>query len=93
MTPPDGMAAGSGRTDRQLIGTVVAGAYVVLVALCFAYFYPIFVGQLITYDQLVDANVAGRPLDLIKRRGAELRKCGEASRNCVPRARPQMGAA
>jgi dolichyl-phosphate-mannose-protein mannosyltransferase len=27
----------------------VAGVYVVLVALCFAYFYPIFVGQLIPY--------------------------------------------
>ena len=50
MTPPEGIAAGAARTDRQLIGTVVAGAYVVLVALCFAYFYPIFVGQLIPYD-------------------------------------------
>ncbi len=50
MTPPDGIVAGKARSDRQLIGTVVAGAYVVLVALCFAYFYPIFVGQLIPYQ-------------------------------------------
>ncbi|HEV7965132.1 MAG TPA: glycosyltransferase family 39 protein [Actinoplanes sp.] len=50
MTPPEGTAAGSGRTDRQLIGTVAAGVYVAAVALCFAYFFPIFVGQLIPYD-------------------------------------------
>jgi len=50
MTPPTGVVAGKARPDRQVIGTVVAGAYVVLVALCFAYFHPIFVGQLITYE-------------------------------------------
>jgi dolichyl-phosphate-mannose--protein O-mannosyl transferase len=50
MTPPEGTAAGSRRTDRQLIGTVAAGVYVAAVALCFAYFFPIFVGQLIPYD-------------------------------------------
>ncbi|MCY1144898.1 phospholipid carrier-dependent glycosyltransferase [Actinoplanes sp. Pm04-4] len=50
MTPPEGVARGSGRSDRQLIGTVVAAAYLVLVAVCFAYFYPIFVGQLIPYE-------------------------------------------
>jgi dolichyl-phosphate-mannose-protein mannosyltransferase len=50
MTPPEGVASGKARSDRQLIGTVVVGAYVVLVALCFAYFHPIFVAQLITYD-------------------------------------------
>ncbi|GLY03365.1 glycosyltransferase family 39 protein [Actinoplanes sp. NBRC 101535] len=50
MTPPSGMAAGAARTDRQLIGTVVAVTYVVLVALCFAYFYPVFVGTLMPYD-------------------------------------------
>jgi dolichyl-phosphate-mannose-protein mannosyltransferase len=36
--------------DRRLIGAVVAGAYVLLVAVCFAYFYPIYVGQVIPYD-------------------------------------------
>jgi len=45
MTPPGGTATG-----RQLIGTIVAGMYVALVALCFAYFHPIFVGQLMPYD-------------------------------------------
>ncbi len=35
--------------DRRLVGGIIAGAYVLLVALCFAYFYPIFVGQVITY--------------------------------------------
>ena len=50
MTPAGGVVAGKGRPDRQVVGTVVAGAYVVLVALCFAYFHPIFVGQLITYN-------------------------------------------
>jgi dolichyl-phosphate-mannose--protein O-mannosyl transferase len=50
MTPAAGVAAGAGRTDRQMIGTIVAGVYVLLVALCFAYFHPIFVGQSIPYD-------------------------------------------
>ncbi|GAA2706146.1 dolichyl-phosphate-mannose--protein mannosyltransferase [Micromonospora olivasterospora] len=35
--------------ERRLIGGLVAGAYVLLVAVCFAYFYPIFVGQLLPY--------------------------------------------
>ncbi|WP_285552751.1 dolichyl-phosphate-mannose--protein mannosyltransferase [Actinoplanes regularis] len=34
----------------RAIGAVTAGLYVGLVALCFAYFYPIFVGDLIPYD-------------------------------------------
>ncbi|MGX6606918.1 dolichyl-phosphate-mannose--protein mannosyltransferase [Micromonosporaceae bacterium Da 78-11] len=50
MTPPSGVVAGSGRSERQLIGTVVAAVYVVLVAVCFAYFHPVFVGQLLPYD-------------------------------------------
>ncbi|GLW29504.1 dolichyl-phosphate-mannose--protein mannosyltransferase [Actinoplanes regularis] len=50
MTPPGGMTSGAARTDRQLIGTVVAGTYVVLVALCFAYFWPVFVGTTLPYD-------------------------------------------
>jgi dolichyl-phosphate-mannose--protein O-mannosyl transferase len=44
------MAAGADRTDRQLIGVVVASAYVVVVALCFVYFYPVFVGKNIPYE-------------------------------------------
>ncbi|MEV4345886.1 phospholipid carrier-dependent glycosyltransferase [Actinoplanes sp. NPDC049596] len=50
MTPQEGIATGSGRTDRQLVGTIAAAAYVVAVALCFAYFYPIFVGSSIPYE-------------------------------------------
>jgi dolichyl-phosphate-mannose-protein mannosyltransferase len=49
MTPSSGMVTGPARTDRQLIGTISVGVYVLLVALCFAYFHPIFVGQLIPY--------------------------------------------
>ena len=50
MTPPGGTTTGGARTDRQLVGTVVVGVYLALVALCFAYFYPIFVGELLTYE-------------------------------------------
>ncbi|MFI7607023.1 dolichyl-phosphate-mannose--protein mannosyltransferase [Micromonospora sp. NPDC049366] len=35
--------------DRRVVGGVIVGAYVLLVALCFAYFYPIFVGRIIPY--------------------------------------------
>ncbi|MEU3452018.1 phospholipid carrier-dependent glycosyltransferase [Micromonospora sp. NPDC006766] len=37
--------------DRRLVGGIIAGAYVLLVALCFAYFYPIFVAKSITYAE------------------------------------------
>ncbi len=36
--------------ERRLVGSIAAGAYVLLVALCFAYFYPIFVGRLMPYS-------------------------------------------
>ncbi|MEV4479447.1 dolichyl-phosphate-mannose--protein mannosyltransferase [Micromonospora coxensis] len=36
--------------DRRLVGGVIVGAYVLLVALCFAYFYPIFVGNSLPYE-------------------------------------------
>ena len=49
MTPPGGL--GPVKSDRQIIGAVVAGLYVLLVAACFAYFYPIFVGQLLPYEE------------------------------------------
>jgi dolichyl-phosphate-mannose--protein O-mannosyl transferase len=49
MTPPGGMATGPARSDRQLIGVIVVSAYVVMVALCFLYFYPVFVGKAIPY--------------------------------------------
>ncbi|MCO8269904.1 phospholipid carrier-dependent glycosyltransferase [Actinoplanes sp. TRM 88003] len=50
MTPREGIAQGKARTDRQLVGTVVVGMYVAIVALCFAYFFPIFVGISIPYE-------------------------------------------
>ena len=50
MTPVTGITTGDARTDRQFVGTIVAGVFVVLVAVCFAYFYPIFVGHLIPYE-------------------------------------------
>ncbi|MGC5052513.1 dolichyl-phosphate-mannose--protein mannosyltransferase [Micromonospora sp. DT48] len=46
VTGPDEEAS----RDRRLVGSVVAGAYVVLVVLCFAYFYPIFVGLTMPYE-------------------------------------------
>lgn len=36
--------------DRRMVGAVIAGAYVLLVAICFAYFYPIFVGIPLPYE-------------------------------------------
>ncbi len=47
--PPAG--ADEDSAERRLVGGVVLGVYVLLVALCFAYFYPIFVGKLMTYAQ------------------------------------------
>lgn len=37
-------------TDRRKVGAVVLGTYVLIVAICFAYFYPIFVGKVIPYE-------------------------------------------
>ncbi|RKF28047.1 phospholipid carrier-dependent glycosyltransferase [Micromonospora globbae] len=42
-------APGEPGYDRRLVGGVVVGAYMLLVALCFAYFYPIFVGTVMPY--------------------------------------------
>lgn len=36
---------------RRLLGALVAGAYVTLVALCFLYFFPIYVGTPMTYAE------------------------------------------
>ncbi|HEV7711738.1 MAG TPA: phospholipid carrier-dependent glycosyltransferase [Asanoa sp.] len=35
--------------DRRLVGGVVVGAYLVLVVLCFGYFYKVFVGDVMPY--------------------------------------------
>lgn len=50
MTPAEGVATGDKRTDRQVVGTIAVGVYLVLVVLCFAWFHPIFTGQLIPYE-------------------------------------------
>jgi dolichyl-phosphate-mannose--protein O-mannosyl transferase len=36
--------------DRRTLGTVLAGAYVMLVSLSFGYFYPIYTAQVIPYE-------------------------------------------
>ncbi|MFB9182322.1 dolichyl-phosphate-mannose--protein mannosyltransferase, partial [Dactylosporangium sucinum] len=38
-------------SDQRLIGAIIAGTYVLLVAACFAYFYPIYSGMDITYTE------------------------------------------
>jgi dolichyl-phosphate-mannose-protein mannosyltransferase len=37
-------------SDRRLYGAVAVGAYLVLIAFCFAYFYPIYVGNTLDYS-------------------------------------------
>lgn len=49
-TPSTGPAPGVS-SDRRLVGAIIAGAYILLVAACFAYFHPIFVGELLTNAQ------------------------------------------
>jgi dolichyl-phosphate-mannose--protein O-mannosyl transferase len=36
-------------SDQRMVGAIVAGAYMLVVAACFAYFYPIYAGSNITY--------------------------------------------
>jgi dolichyl-phosphate-mannose--protein O-mannosyl transferase len=36
--------------DRRLYGTLLAGAYVLFVALCFWWYYPLYVGESIPHD-------------------------------------------
>ncbi|TDB76626.1 phospholipid carrier-dependent glycosyltransferase [Micromonospora sp. KC723] len=50
-TTPEGAAADPEQgADQRLVGGVIVGAYVLLVALCFAYFYPVFVGNTLPYQ-------------------------------------------
>lgn len=39
------------QSDRRLIGAVIAGAYMLIIAACFAYFYPIYAGSNLTYAE------------------------------------------
>jgi dolichyl-phosphate-mannose--protein O-mannosyl transferase len=40
--------------NRRVWGTAIGGAFVVLVVLNFAYFYPVYTGQLLTTAQWLD---------------------------------------
>jgi dolichyl-phosphate-mannose-protein mannosyltransferase len=42
--------ATAGMLDRRMVGAVILGAYVLVVAACFAYFYPIYTGEVIPYS-------------------------------------------
>ncbi|MGI5239655.1 dolichyl-phosphate-mannose--protein mannosyltransferase [Dactylosporangium sp. CA-139066] len=46
-----GAIIGPPRRERRVVGAWIAGIYVLLVAACFAYFYPIYAGSPITYAQ------------------------------------------
>ncbi|HYN95227.1 MAG TPA: phospholipid carrier-dependent glycosyltransferase [Pilimelia sp.] len=46
MSPPPGHPADEG---RRTTGAIIAGGYVLFVAVCFAWYYPIFIGQPIPY--------------------------------------------
>jgi dolichyl-phosphate-mannose-protein mannosyltransferase len=43
-------APGTPLSDRRLFGTTAAAVYVTLVALTFAYFYPVYTGGILTYQ-------------------------------------------
>jgi len=51
MTPPPGTPLSPAVVDRRMIGAIAAGGYVLAVALCFAYFYPVYTGQILTYAE------------------------------------------
>ena len=44
-------ARGAPLPERRLIGTIVAATFVLLVAWCFAFYYPIYVGSVITWAE------------------------------------------
>jgi dolichyl-phosphate-mannose--protein O-mannosyl transferase len=53
---PGSAAIRGGRTyilgvDRRTIGAVLLGVYILIIAATFAYFYPIYAGEKITYAQ------------------------------------------
>jgi dolichyl-phosphate-mannose-protein mannosyltransferase len=51
MTSPRGARASLTTADRRTVGAIVAGGYVMAVALCFLYFYPVYTGELLSYAQ------------------------------------------
>jgi dolichyl-phosphate-mannose--protein O-mannosyl transferase len=60
MTPPPGRAPDATAADRRAVGAIVASGYVLAVALCFAYFYPIYTGQVIPYSDWLARMWLGR---------------------------------
>jgi dolichyl-phosphate-mannose-protein mannosyltransferase len=46
-------------SDRRLYGTIVAGAYVLLVAVCFWWYYPLYVGTPIPYSEWLHHMLLG----------------------------------
>jgi len=60
MTPPPNRPLADNAADRRAVGAIVAGGYVIAVALCFAYFYPIFTGQVIPYSDWLARMWLGR---------------------------------
>ncbi|GAB3645313.1 dolichyl-phosphate-mannose--protein mannosyltransferase [Glycomyces tarimensis] len=46
---PGGAASGS--PERRLTGALIAGAFIAVVVLCFAYFWPIYTGQALPYEE------------------------------------------
>jgi dolichyl-phosphate-mannose-protein mannosyltransferase len=55
-----GMLMGPATDDRRLVGAVIAGAYILLIAACFAYFHPLYVGESIPFDDWWDRMLLGR---------------------------------
>ncbi len=51
MNRPAGSAPSLGAADRRMVGAVLAGGYLLAVGLCFAYFYPVYTGQVLTYAE------------------------------------------
>ena len=45
--------------DRRLYGTIFAGAFVLLVALCFWWYYPLYVGSSIPYQSWLQHMLLG----------------------------------
>ena len=94
MTPPTGMVTGDG-THRPAGGRAPSwpASYVVLVAVCFAYFYPIFVGHLIPYESWQSRMWLGQSLDLSASTGARAEPAAKrAAHRCAPRS-PATGEA
>jgi dolichyl-phosphate-mannose--protein O-mannosyl transferase len=50
----------SGVPDRRVVGAVVAGVYLLMIAACFAYFHPLYVGESIPYADWWDRMLLGR---------------------------------